>query len=569
MTGAAGNSPETGLARALVRTFADRPGRERIVIRSRQGARDVFTGDRLAAEAGAVAAALRGWLGPGAHSLVLALPAGAEFVVTLLGGLLAGVTLVPVPVPRPGSHSDRFRHIAADSRAAAVLCPPAHAEAVAAALALDGTPPCPVATLPLDPARLPDPVRPAAAPDLPVAVIQYTSGSTRLPRGVRVTPDNILANAALVARCWGMDEQARFVNWLPHYHDMGLMGGILYPLLCGGFSAQMSPLDFIRRPALWLEAIAAERAGFSGGPAFAFADCLRRISPDAAAALDLTCWRRAFIGAEPVPAGLPAAFHAHFAAAGLAHEAVFACYGMAEMTLFAAGLPGADRPPPAPPAARAVAPCRLTPELGAGLAIVDPIARTRRPEGAEGEIWLRGPSLGAGYLGLPGDTAETFGAALDDPSDGSGWLRTGDLGVIAEDALYVTGRIKDVVFCNGRTLAAPEIEWLACGSSDVLNPMAAAVFMPDPARGGQAVLLAELRLGETPPDPDTLRQTIRRAVTGEWGLDLVEILFLPRGRLPRTSSGKIRRRAAAELWRDGAWPPETVPSVKEMPECPS
>ncbi|OLS50119.1 AMP-binding protein [Rhodovulum sulfidophilum] len=536
--------PPNPLAAALLRAFEARASAEQIAIRTRHGDREVFTGTRLGTEAGALAETFRGWLGPPPRTLMLALPAGSDFILALLGGMLAGLTLVPVPLPRAGSHSDRFRHIAADSGAAALLCLPAHADAVRAALCLDGPAPCPVATLPLDPAGLPAPApgRPpeGAAP----ALVQYTSGSTRLPKGVRVMPRNILANAALVARAWGMDETARFVNWLPHYHDMGLMGGILYPLLCGGVSAQMSPLYFIRDPASWIAAIAAERAGFSGGPAFAFSDCLSRIGPEQAAAYDLSCWRRAFIGAEPVPAGLPAAFHARFAPAGLRREAVFACYGMAEMTLFAAGLPGTGD------GSGGVAPCGLTPDLAAGLAIVDPETGARRPDGAEGEIWLCGASVGAGYIGPPEHGAGSFGARLDGHA---GWLRSGDLGRIEDGALYVTSRIKDVVFCNGRTLSAPEIEWLACGLSPALNPMAAALFMPDPEASGRAVLIAETRTARLPPDAEALARAIRHAVAGEWGLTLDRILFLPRGRLPRTSSGKIRRRAAAELWRAGKW----------------
>ncbi|GGB19767.1 AMP-binding protein [Allosediminivita pacifica] len=312
--------PEAPLSEALMRAFEARAEAEQIVFRSRSGARQAFRGADLSSMAGEMAQTLQLWLGSAPCRIVVALPAGPDFVTLLLGGVLAGVTVVPVPVPRHGSHTERFRHIVADSRASAVICLPEHLGIITAELTRQGPASCPVVPLPLNPARLPEPTR-AAGDTARLAVIQYTSGSTRFPKGVAITGDNILANAGLVARSWGLGPASRFVNWLPHYHDMGLMGGILTPLLCGGFSAQMSPLDFIRKPALWPEAVSDERATISGGPAFAFAECVQRVTADQIAGMDLSTWSRAFCGAEPVPAELPELFHAHFAPAGLSRAA--------------------------------------------------------------------------------------------------------------------------------------------------------------------------------------------------------------------------------------------------------
>jgi len=507
-----------------------------------------FTGADLQQAAETEARRLAAWLGGTRGPLVLAFPAGSDFVTTMLACLLAGIVAVPVSPPRRGSASERLSHIVADCGARAVLCPAGTAATVRAALGDGGTP---VVSWPPQASEPPPPHREARC-DLPraTAVVQYTSGSTRDPKGVAITGANILANCDLVMRLWGMDEACRFVNWMPHFHDMGLMGGTLYPLLCGGFSIQMSPYDFVRDPLAWLRAVSDWRATFSGGPAFAFADVLRRVPQAALAGLDLSCWQRAFCGAEPVPPGLLDDFHAHLAPAGLARRAVFACYGMAEMTLFAAGLP--EEETSAGDLGAVSHGCRVNAELRAALAVVDPASGRALPEGAEGEIWLSGASQAAGYLNLPEETAAGFRQSLEGGE--TGYLRSGDLGCLAGDRLFVTGRLKDVLVSHGRKMAAAEIEWLACTLEPALNPLAAAAFMEDDARSGRAVLIAETHQARGAlADAEAARRAIRRSVLGEWGLELVDILFLPRGRLPRTTSGKIRRAQVAADYRRGAF----------------
>lgn len=535
------------LAERLRAAFRARAGREQLCLLSRGRPTARFTGDELEATVERDAQALAAWLGEGRGPLVLAFPAGPAFVTTMLACLLAGIVAVPVSPPRRGSASERLSHIVADCGARAVLCPPETAASVRAALGASGVP---VVSWPLQ-AAAPPPLRDTGA-TLPTAtaVVQYTSGSTRSPKGVAITGANILANCDLVMRSWGMDEACRFVNWMPHFHDMGLMGGTLYPLLCGGFSIQMSPYDFVRDPLGWLGAVSDWRATFSGGPAFAFAEVLRRVPQAALAGLDLSCWQRAFCGAEPVPPGLLDDFHAHLAPAGLARPAVFACYGLAEMTLFAAGLPEEEASPAELRAGSHG--CRVNDELRAALAVVDPATGQALPEGAEGEIWLSGASQAAGYLNLPEETAAGFRESLDGGEPR--YLRSGDLGRLEGDRLFVTGRLKDVLICHGRKMSAAEVEWLACSVEPALNPLAAAAFMEDEALSGRAVLIAETheprgRLA----DAEAARRAIRRSVLGEWGLDLVDILFLPRGRLPRTTSGKIRRAEVAGAYRRGAF----------------
>ncbi|MSU91688.1 AMP-binding protein [Rhodobacteraceae bacterium 2CG4] len=520
--------------------------------------RSVLTGSALLARAARLHAAWRDQLGPGPLRLVLALPPGESFLVALVASLLHGVTVTPVAPPRAGGQAERFRHIVRDSGACALLGTPQTAAALVRHLSADGAEPLPCHVLAMTPEGGAETVAEAAdragwaRDDAPPAVVQYTSGSTRFPKGVLIHPEQVLANSDLVRRCWRLGPGTRNVNWLPHYHDMGLMGGIVYPLLMGVDSVQMNPLDAIRDPGFWLRAVSDHRATTSGAPAFAYRQCLDRIDDAALANLDLSSWTTAFCGAEPIPAGLLDAFRDRFAACGLDPNAVFACYGMAEFTLFASG----QHEDGARPEGRHgdTHPSRLSPLTAPGVAVVSPETGAPLPEGRQGEVWLAGPSRGTGYANLPAETAEAFGARRADGADG--WLRTGDLGVIADGWLYVTGRIKDMLISNGRNIAASEIEWLACAQAEGLNPFGAAVFPIRHGADDQVVLLVELAgKDDTVADPEATFAAMRRAVLGEYGIRLAHMAILRRGTLERTSSGKIRRAAIAQAWRDGRPPP--------------
>lgn len=543
-----------------------------ITVLRRKAAPLVLTGRDLSARAAAAQARWRAQLGDGPLRLVLALPPGELFLDSLLAGMMGGHTVVPVALPRQGSVSSRLAHIARDCQAHAVLCSAAQAAAIRDGLAPGGQAlPCAVLAMdgPEEDALIPaerarplglDPRTPGGPQP---ALIQYTSGSTRLPKGVLLPGAQILANRQIVEDSWDMNPTSCVVNWLPHYHDMGLMGGILYPLLSGGHSVQMSPLDMVRRPADWLRAISDYRGTFSGGPAFAYADCLRRVTDADCEGLDLSSWSRAYCGAEPIPADLLDAFAQRFGAYGLQRQALFGCYGMAEITLFAAGAPEPQVLPPPPPGCEAVHPCRLSDLTAPLLRIVDPDTHQPLPDGEQGEIWLGGPSKAEGYVNLPDETAESFSARIAG-EDGL-WLRTGDLGLVQDGFLYVTGRIKDMLIANGRKIGAAELEWLAAGADPALNPLAAAAFAPDPAQGAEAVLMIELKAGHQAPEApeQTVRQRIERLVTGEWGITLRDLHILPRGRLARTSSGKVRRQVIAQAYRQGATPGGTLAEATE------
>ncbi|WP_262690562.1 AMP-binding protein [Kordiimonas aestuarii] len=517
-----------------------------------------LTGANLLDRAERMQALWRDICGPGPKTVVLAFSHGELFLSSLIAGLLSDVTIVPVALPRPGSQSDRLRHIVQDCGAAAIFCDADQVNNLCRALTHEGeiALPCPVAGLAMDgmvteveTSTRHEPVpNDTAGP----ALIQYTSGSTRMPKGIRIFDDQIIANAKICSDRFRISEQTRFVNWLPHYHDMGLMGGILYPLLRGGYSAQLSPFDMIRKPIFWLKCISDFQATMSGGPAFSFAHCLAHVSDKDCDNLDLSTWVTAFCGAEPIPGDLLPAFRQRFARFGLLPNAVFACYGMAEFTLYAAGERELGMPPTG---LENTHPCQLTADTKAGLRIFDPESGVPLPDGTKGEIWLRGGSVGRGYVNLPDDTAATFGIqARSDTANADllgPWLRTGDLGMIVDDWLYITGRIKDIIIANGMKIASTELEWLASTMHDALNPSAAAAFMTDPTVSGHAVLLIELKLARfTIDEPDRVKHAIAQAVAGEWSIKLDEIRFVPRGKLERTSSGKIRRQAIAAAWRE-------------------
>jgi acyl-CoA synthetase (AMP-forming)/AMP-acid ligase II len=520
-----------------------------------------LSGLELHAAALARAGALSRSFDPAAGPLAIMLPCGADFVTTLIGALFAGFTVTALAPPRAGAQTARFNAIIEDCRPGAILCSESLAPRLQAARSAApsgrGIPIVTVAAAEAaaPPAALED-VAPAADPRRPT-ILQYTSGSTGAPRGVALHGEAILANASLANRTWGMDEHGAMLSWLPHFHDMGLMGGILYPLLSGGVTMLMDPLHMIQRPDRWLRLIDENRATFSGGPAFAFAHCLNAISDEQCEGLDLSSWRRAFCGAEPVPAALMAAFRARFGRYGLDPRALFASYGLAEYTLMVAG--GINDLPeerPAPPAGcAAIEPCRVAAEMQGDLRIVDP--ETLRPlaDGTAGEVWLRGASVAGSYLGDAAETERVFGATLDDPADAGGraseWLRTGDIGAYSDGNLYMIGRLKDLLFANGQKIPAPEVERLAAAQDPALNPMAAAAFMPDVLATGTAALLIELRRRSMAIDQDAVRRRIRQAVAGTWSIDLVDIRFLAPNTLPRTTSGKIQRRPVAEDYRSG------------------
>jgi acyl-CoA synthetase (AMP-forming)/AMP-acid ligase II len=404
-----------------------------------------------------------------------------------------------------------------------------------------------------------------SAADSPLAMLQYTSGSTGEPRGVMLTHANLLHNSSVIHRVSAHRAGDSGVFWLPPFHDMGLIGGIVQPVYAGCPSVLMAPATFLQRPMRWLEAMSRYRATTSGAPNFAYDLCVERTTEEERAALDLSAWRTSFNGAEPVRSDTIARFVEAFAASGLRRGVIVPCYGLAEATLIVSGGPAEQATEGLRVGRRALEQGRLAApsvhEEGAVLvasglpaeehavAIVDPEATTRLPDGRVGEIWVSSPSVARGYWGRTQETTATFGARL--AGDERTWLRTGDLGALHDGALVVTGRLKDLVILQGRNYYPHDIEVAAERSHPDLRPGFSAAFCVGGDRREELVLALEVSRHHRAADDDALFHGVRAELADTVGVVPSEILLLRQNTIPRTSSGKIQRGACRAAFLDG------------------
>ncbi|HTF09418.1 MAG TPA: AMP-binding protein, partial [Asanoa sp.] len=517
---------------------------------------------------------------PGMRAL-LVLPPGLDYLTALFGCMYAGVVAVPVYPPDPFQFDrslPRLLAIVGDAEPVVVLTTAPLLgfldEVTRLAPGLGALP-----WLAVDTAADPGTEPAVLAPDA-TAVLQYTSGSTSEPRGVLLSHANLLHNSGLIQRLFGTTPESHGLVWLPPYHDMGLIGGLLQPLY-GGFPVTlMSPLHFLEQPMRWLRAIDRFGATASGGPNFAYDLCARKCTPDEAAQLDLRSWRVAFNGAEPIRPETLERFAATFAPAGFRPDAFLPCYGLAEATLIVTGHGGrAGSPVTAPVSVDAealqrheVAPAgagaavRLTScgpaAPGQRIAIVDLATGTTCPPDRVGEIWVSGPSVAAGYWRLPEETASVFGAAT---ADGAGpFLRTGDLGFLHDGQLVVTGRRKDLIIVRGRNHYPQDVELTAERVDPVLRPGGSAAFLT--ADDDRLVLVHEVRRGSPAADVPALAALIRQAVAREHGLEVHAAVLVRAGGLPKTSSGKVQRRLCRSRYAAGELP---VIGLDEAPATPA
>jgi len=524
----------------------------------------------LSARARAVAVLLRERIPAGGRAVLL-FPPGPDFVAAFLGCLFAGVVAVPIFPPDPARLTrtlPRLSSVVRDAEPAAAIT-----SASIAALASE------MIALAPDLASLPmiaiddvgderaDEWRRPAIDARTVAFIQYTSGSTADPRGVVLTHENLLVNLEEARRSFCSHDDPRAVFWLPQYHDMGLIGGILGPIYSRIPAELMSPLDFVQRPVRWLEAITRSRATVSGAPNFAYDLCVRRVTDEELAALDLSSWRVAFCGAEPIRAATIDAFARRFAAAGFARHAFFPCYGLAEATLFVSGGHLADdagagvlRVREADLARHAVIdagagePARAIVSCGAVIddhtvTIVDVATGAPLPDGRVGEICVRGPSVAAGYFRREAESRATFGAPIG--PDGAPHLRTGDLGFLRGGALFVTGRAKDVVIVRGKNHYPQDIELTAERAHPALRSGCSAAFPIDTADGDGLAVVVEVARGRA-IDPREVASAIEARVAAEHDLAIDRVVLITAGSLPKTSSGKVQRRACKAALAAGA-----------------
>ncbi|MEU7784569.1 fatty acyl-AMP ligase [Amycolatopsis sp. NPDC049159] len=524
----------------------------------RDGRRRTLTWRRLGERVDAVAGALP--VRPGDRVAVLC-PQGPDYVVGFLAAITAGAIAVPLFDPGLPGHAGRLAAVLADCAPSAVLTTTPRQPAVEEF----------VGDVPVVAVDRPGPVRswpaPEAVPD-DVAYLQYTSGSTRTPAGVVLTHANVLANVTQAVRGLGLDPGASTtVSWLPLFHDMGLVLGLITPLALGLRSVLMDPLAFIERPVRWLELLGDHAGAWSAAPNFAFHYCASRIRDAERARLRLGRVTAIVNGAEPITPAVLDRFHATFAAAGYTPDKTRPAYGLAEATVFVTTGPAAaprvatfDRDAlatgTARPAADGVRLVACGAPAGQLVALVDPETAVALPDTSVGEIWVHGPNVGEGYWQKPLESTETFGARLagdrGDLPEGP-WLRTGDLGLRHDGELYIAGRIKDLIIVDGRNHYPQDVEATAASADPEIRPGSVAAFAIEGADTEAVVVVAEHRahadLAEAAER--ALVTTVRRLVADAHGLALRDVLLVPAGRVPRTSSGKIARAACRDRYLAG------------------
>ncbi len=499
---------------------------------------------------------------------LLLYPPGLEFIEAFFGCLYAGVIAVPVYPPRRNRSLSRIQAIADDAEAKVALTTDLVLRRVEPLI--DDTPHLKNLTW-LTTDHVPEGMdqrwdKPDVHGDT-LAFLQYTSGSTGTPKGVVLNHANLIHNSALIAYAFEHTRSGLGVFWLPSYHDMGLIGGILQPLYVGRPNILMSPMSFLQKPYRWLSAISRFGATTSGGPNFAYDLCVRKVTPEQRATLDLSRWQVAFNGAEPVREDTIEQFCEYFAPAGFRREAFYPCFGMAEATLMVSG--GFAKSPPiigwfdaaaltenrvvvsekGRDGARALVGCGQT-MRDQEVVIADPEAMTRSPADRVGEIWVRGPSIAQGYWHQPEATRATFQSHLRDSGDGP-FLRTGDLGFLQNGELFITGRLKDLIIFRGVNIYPQDIEHTVEVSHPYLLQNSGAAFTVEKEGQDRLVVVQELERRRKENLAEVF-DSICRAVLTEHELSIDSIVLVQAGSIPKTSSGKIQRHACRASYLEGS-----------------
>jgi acyl-CoA synthetase (AMP-forming)/AMP-acid ligase II len=538
-----------------------------------------LTYQELDQQAQAIAAHLQDIGATGSHALLL-YPPGLDFIVAFFGCLYAGVVAVPAYPPRRNQNLSRLQSILSDAQATLSLTTTSLLQDVRARFSEEPelTKLSWIATDTIDTTLSSAWKTPDVASNT-LAFLQYTSGSTGKPKGVMVSHGNLLHNSSLIYRSFADTPNSRGVSWLPPYHDMGLIGGILQPLYVGAPMALMSPMAFLQKPLRWLQAISHYRATTSGGPNFAYDLCLRKVTPEQLAALDLSCWEVAFTGAEPVRVHTLDLFATTFEPCGFQKEAFHPCYGMAETTLIVSGsarksLPVLHQIDAAALEQNQVVAARKQEGsqsfIGCGqpgadqtVLIVDPDSCLACPPNQVGEIWVSGPSVTQGYWNRVEETQQAFQAYLADTGEGP-FLRTGDLGFLLDSELYVTGRIKDLMIIRGQNHYPQDIELTVENSHPALRPGYGAAFTVDAKGEERLVIVQEVERSYLRKlDVKEVVGNINQAVVAQHGVQVYATVLIKTGSIPKTSSGKIQRYACRTGFLSG-----TLSVVEDWSENP-
>ena len=513
-----------------------------------------LTYEELKKQASSIASHLQSFKGERA---LLLYHSGLEFITAFFGCLYAGVIAVPVYPPRRNQKLSRLLSIVNDAQATVGLTTTSILsdiekrwleEPELAQLKLVATDTVEFNTQEFIPQGV--------TPDS-LAFLQYTSGSTGTPKGVMVTHGNIIHNQQLIQTAFGHSENSIGVGWLPLFHDMGLIGHVLQPIYVGFPSILMPPVAFLQKPIRWLKAISKYKATTSGGPNFAYDLCVNKIKPEQLANLNLSSWDLAFSAAEPVRAETLEQFGQKFAACGFNYNALYPCYGMAETTLFATGvnknkLPVIHRVKIKDLQNNLVVKIKINFDdsqdiVGVGYPYIDTKVNIVNPNtfnlcylGQVGEVWLSGKSVASGYWNQPLTTQETFHAYIKDTGEGP-FLRTGDLGFLWNEELFITGRIKDVIIIRGCNYYPQDIELSVEKSHEGLRSNSGAAFSVS-LEEEKLVVVQEVERNylRTLNFPQVV-ETIRKAVLEQHSLPVYAVVLIKPGTIPKTSSGKIQR----------------------------
>jgi len=514
----------------------------------------------------------------GDRALILA-PQGLDYVVGFLGTLQAGLVAVPLSVPYGGAHDERTISVLADTSPAVVLTTSAVIDNVNGAVQPQQGQSAPsiveVDLLDLDARSRPaGPRSRGTGNDRPEFIyLQYTSGSTRTPAGVMVSNRNVFANFEQIMSDFFAAEgrvppsDLNVVSWLPLYHDMGLLIGVIMPILVGRPTIMTSPAGFLQRPARWMQMLAHDGCTISAGPNFAYELAVRKISNEDMAGLDLGGVHTILNGSERVQPATLKRFADRFAAFNFDPRAILPSYGMAEATVYIASRKVGEPPKIVDfdseklPAGEAST-CESgsgTPLISYGdhksmaMRIVDPDTRRECLEGTVGEIWVHGDNVAIGYWQKPEETERTFGARIVEPSEGtpeSPWLRTGDSGFFSDGELFIIGRIKDLLIVYGRNHSPDDIE---ATIQEITAGRCAAIAIPDKGIEKLVAIIELKKRGDSDEDvADRLRlvkREVRSAISKSHGLNVADLVLVSPGSIPITTSGKIRRSQCVELYR--------------------
>ena len=526
--------------------------------------------------AGLVAKGLTG------RNLMLLYAPGLDYIRAFFGCMYAGCVPVPAYPPMGARDIDRLKRVVQDCDAGAILSSSMLMPMIEAWVAnpTNGINlPC-IATDAVAAEQDAAGFEPNDAEPTDVAFLQYTSGSTGHPKGVMVSHGNLISNFQQIMWSFtqssdveGVGSQFKTVIWLPPFHDMGLIGGVLTPEYVGAEVTLMSPLTFLKNPFVWLKTITDMGAKVSGGPNFSYQYCARKVSEEQMEQLDLSTWQVAFNGAEPIQMDSLNTFAKKFSACGFDASAFLPCYGLAEATLFVSGSPATrgakvvdaeleqlaqGKVVPAETASSDTAPLVSSGVLAieTDVRIVDPKTQQECASGEVGEIWVNSPSVAQGYWNKPSFSDSVFRATIKGDANSTPYMRTGDLGILHEDELYVTGRIKELIIVAGRNHYPQGIEFSLQSSNPVFRKGCGAAFaVTDQGKEHLVVMQEVSNAGGDQTDYQQLALAGSRAVATRHGVTPKAIILIAPGTLPKTSSGKIQRTEAKKLYDLGNFAP--------------